>query len=269
MGLTHQVANGAVFLAEVEHGGGGTPVAHLVDQARQGDIVALAEAAVVVDQDLGHQEQGDALHPRRRVRQPRQHHVDDVLTELVIAAGDVDLVAEQAVAAIGLGFGAGAQVSQGGAGLGLGQAHGAEEAPGQHGGGIAFLLCLAAVGQDQVGGGDGEAGVALGTDVGTLEQAHTHLGHRRRQLHAATVVVLAGGHEAGASQHVQGFPDLRAHGDPAVLEPGLFLVHQAGVGSELLHSHFQRQIQRRLQGLPAVVSIALEAQQIVHLVQLE
>ena len=65
----------------------------LCSSAPQIDGVALAERAVGVDHELGHDEQRDALAAGRRVGQARQHQVDDVLGQVVLAGGDEDLLA--------------------------------------------------------------------------------------------------------------------------------------------------------------------------------
>ena len=88
-------------------------------------IVARAEAAVVVDQELRHDEQGDAFGARRCAGGPGQHQVDDVLGQIVLAEGDVNLLPENAVGAVGLRFCAGLERADIRAGVGLGQVHGA------------------------------------------------------------------------------------------------------------------------------------------------
>ena len=50
-----------------------------------GQRVALAERAVVVDQNLRHQEQGDAARTGRRIRQLGQYQMDDVVGQVVLA----------------------------------------------------------------------------------------------------------------------------------------------------------------------------------------
>ena len=63
--------------------------------------------------ELGHDEQRDALGARRRVRQARQHQVDDVLRQVVLAGRDEDLGAGDAVAAVGLRLGLGCAACRG------------------------------------------------------------------------------------------------------------------------------------------------------------
>ena len=72
---------------------------------------------------LGTSDSDRPLGPGRRVGQPRQHQVDDVLRQVVLAAGDEDLAAGDAQAAVGLRHGARAHQAQVAAGMRLGQAH--------------------------------------------------------------------------------------------------------------------------------------------------
>ncbi len=95
-------------------------------------VVARAERTIRVHHELGHQEQGDALDAGGGVGQPGQHQMHDVVGHVVVAVGDEDLLAEDAVAAVGLRFGAGADQRQVGAGLRLGQVHGAGPFTGDH-----------------------------------------------------------------------------------------------------------------------------------------
>ncbi len=56
-------------------------------------VIALADAAVRVHQELRHDEQRDALDAGRRAVDARQHQMDDVLGQVVLAVGDEDLLA--------------------------------------------------------------------------------------------------------------------------------------------------------------------------------
>ena len=71
------------------------------------------QAAVVIDQEFRHQEQRNAARAGRRIGQPRQHEMDDVVGEIVLAIGDEDLLAEDAVGAVAGRLGAGAQARRG------------------------------------------------------------------------------------------------------------------------------------------------------------
>ena len=65
--------------------------AHLVLDRADSHRVALADRAVLVDLELRHDEQRDALDAGRCIRQSRQHQVDDIVGEVVFAGGDEDL----------------------------------------------------------------------------------------------------------------------------------------------------------------------------------
>ena len=106
--------------------------AELVFDGDATGVVARAERAVGIHQELGHQEQRNALHPGRRIGQAGEHEMDDVVRHVVVAVGDENLLAENAVAAIGLRLGAGADQRQVGAGLRLGQVHRAGPFAGDH-----------------------------------------------------------------------------------------------------------------------------------------
>ena len=87
----------------------------------------------------------------------------------MVAAGNEDLVALQAIAAVTGRLGAGAQVGQGRAGVRLGQRHGAEETAFEHRLEEALLLLVTAEHFDQVRGAHGQHRVGRGADVGRLE----------------------------------------------------------------------------------------------------
>ena len=66
------------------------------------NVVARAERAVGIDQEFRHQEQRDALGAGGRIGQARQHEMHDVVGHVVLAIGDEDLRALDAVGAVGL-----------------------------------------------------------------------------------------------------------------------------------------------------------------------
>ncbi|MNQ76734.1 hypothetical protein D3C85_915820 [compost metagenome] len=211
VGLADQPALGTV---EVDHAGARGLDAHLVFDRAAAHGVARAQAAIGIDYHLGHQKQRDALGSGRRARQLGQHQVDDVLGQVLLAAGDEDLAAADAVAAVGLGFGPGADDPQVGAGMGLGQAHGTGPAAFVHGRQVGVFQCLAGMRVDrQAGAGtqrriQGEAGI--GGVEHLLEGYREHLGH----AHAAV------GRVAGQA-------------DPAALDIGGVSLLEAGRGMYL------------------------------------
>ena len=120
--LPDQIAGGVVV---IHHAGGIAVDAHLVLDRAAGNAVARAQRAVVVDHDLRHDEQRNALGACGRAFDARQHQMDDVFGEVLLAAGDEDLGAGDLVAAVRLFHRLGAQQAQIGAALRLGEIHGA------------------------------------------------------------------------------------------------------------------------------------------------
>jgi hypothetical protein len=135
--LADQKALGAV---EVEHASGRRLDAHLVFDRTTGHAVALARLARRIRQELRHDKQRDALGPGRRVRQFRQHQMDDVVAHVVLAGGDENLAAGDRITAVSLRHGAGLDDAQIGAAMGFGQAHGAGPLPGGEFAQISFFL---------------------------------------------------------------------------------------------------------------------------------
>ena len=124
--LADQIADGALaLLAELHHAGGAGVDAELVLDAGADDVVGRAERAVLADEALRHQEQRDAARAGRRIGQARQHEMHDVVGHLVVAVGDEDLGAEDAIAAVGLLDRAALEPAQVRARVRLGQVHGA------------------------------------------------------------------------------------------------------------------------------------------------
>ena len=246
-------ARGVQALAEVEQGVGRAAVAHLVVQAGQDDVVALAERAVGVHQELRHDEQRDALHAGRSAGDLRQHEVDDVLGQLVVAAGDPHLVAGQPVGAVVLGLGPRGDVGQRRAGLRLGQAHGAEPAALQLGPDEGVDLLLAAVGEQQPSVAHREERIGRRADVRRLEPGEHGLPDAVRQLHAAVLLVEGAGHQPGVGEDLQGRADLRDHLDPAVDEPGLVLVGLPVVRREVVGRDLLGELEDGVEGLPRVL----------------
>ena len=82
LGLADQPAGGAVI---VHHAGRIAVDAHLLLDRPAGDRVARAEPAIVVEQHLGDEEQRDAFDVVGRALDLGEHHMDDVLGEVVLA----------------------------------------------------------------------------------------------------------------------------------------------------------------------------------------
>ncbi len=177
-------------LVEHDAGGGGVD-AELVLQARRPQRVGDAERAVLAHPPLGGEEQAQAPRAGRRVGQARQHQVDDVLGDVVVAPGDVDLLAGEAVAALAVGLGAGGDRAEVGAGLGLGEHHHPGPLAGDQLGQIERLLPVGAVQRQRLDRRQGQHRAQAEGHVGPLD----HLEHRRLEGagQALAAVVRMGG----------------------------------------------------------------------------
>ena len=121
--LSDQVADAVVVVPEVEGAGGGGVNPHLVLYTCALDVVELPDGAVRTHPELGDEEEADPLDSRRRPLGSGEHHVNDVLGEVVIAAADEALDSHQLVVVTVL-FCPADRIAHGTPGLGLGQAHG-------------------------------------------------------------------------------------------------------------------------------------------------
>ena len=163
--------------------------AHLVFNGAAVDAVALAHAAVGVHMELGHDEQRDATAAGRGVGQAGQHQVDDVLGHVVLAGGDEDLLAGNAVGTVALRLGLAAQQTQIGAGVRLGQAHGAGPLTAGELGQVGGLLLGGAVRMQGIVGAVGQTRIHGPGLVGAVEHLVDRLIQRHGQALAAVVGV--------------------------------------------------------------------------------
>ncbi|ABA48670.1 hypothetical protein BURPS1710b_0856 [Burkholderia pseudomallei 1710b] len=113
----------ALRVVEIHHAGRVAVDAHLVLDRAALHAVALARLTRCVGHELRHDEQRNALRALRRVRQAREHEVNDVLREIVFAARDEDLGAADRIRAVAVRLGLRAQDAEIGAAVRLGQAH--------------------------------------------------------------------------------------------------------------------------------------------------
>ena len=107
------------------------------------------------------------LVPGGRVGQARQHQMDDVLGQVVLAGGDEDLGAGDAVAAVAAAARPGADQAEVGAAMRLGQAHGAGPACRRRASaGSACFSSSVPCAMERVVGAVGEAGIHAEGEVG-------------------------------------------------------------------------------------------------------
>ena len=120
--LAQQVADGALVLTILQHRRRRGLDPHLLFDRQAMHLVPLADAAILVDEEFRHDEQRYAFHARRRVGKAGQHQMNDILAHVVLAIGDVDLLATNAVV-IALRGRRGAERGEVCSGLRFGQVH--------------------------------------------------------------------------------------------------------------------------------------------------
>ena len=98
--LADQPADGAFVVAIDHHAGRRGVNAELVLDAGAAHVVARAERAVRFDQEFRHEEQRQAARAGRRAGQARKHEMDDIVGHVMLAIGDEDLLAENAVGSV-------------------------------------------------------------------------------------------------------------------------------------------------------------------------
>ena len=132
VGFTDQIAVTIIIITERQRRAGGTAITEFVNQPGQYHVVTFAGVAIRIQAILGNHKQGNAFHAFRTAGYLGEHQMHNILRQLVVTAGDIDLVALEAIAAVILWHRTGADVRQGGAGMGFGQCHGAGKTPRHH-----------------------------------------------------------------------------------------------------------------------------------------
>ena len=110
--LSNEVAKAITTLAKIEQRVGSAALPHLVIEAGERNVVGFTQRTILLDTDFGYQKQRDALYSRRCVRSSSQHHVHNVLGNILLAAGDPHLGTSQLVTAVTNGLGKTADIRQ-------------------------------------------------------------------------------------------------------------------------------------------------------------
>ena len=148
-------------------------------------VVSLAQAAVGIDQELGHDEQRNAFHPCGRIGRAREHQVDDVLRQVVLAIGDENLLAGNPVGAVAIRHRLGAQQAEIGAAMRLGQVHGAGPGALDHFRQIGLLQRVGTAQQQRLDRAAGEQRAQRKRQVRRFPHFHHRRRHQLRQALAA------------------------------------------------------------------------------------
>ncbi len=118
------------FVLAIDHDAGrGAVNAELVLDSGAAQVVAGPERAVGVDEEFRRQEQRQAARAGRRAGQAGENEMDDVLRHVVLAIGDEDLLAEQAIGSVLGALRPGPHGVEIGPRLRLGEVHGPGPSP--------------------------------------------------------------------------------------------------------------------------------------------
>ena len=210
------VEAGTALVAELEHRRRAGPDAELVLDADAPGVVARADGAVRIDQELRHDEEADALDAFRRADHPRQHEMDDVAGHVVLAVGDVDLGAEDPVAAVAQRLRPRAHQRQVAAGLGLGQVHGAGPFARDHLRDETLPLLRRAGGQQCLDRAVGQQRAQREAQIGAVDHLDACRADRLRQVLAAERLGVLQPLPAPLAELAEGLPETRCRGDHAV-----------------------------------------------------
>ena len=210
-----------------------------------------------LQQEFRYQEQRDALRPGRRVRQPRQDEVDDVVGQLMFAVGDEDFLAGDAIAAVGGALGPGAQCADIGAGLRLGQLHRSHPLAGNELRQIVALEFLAAVRGERIDPRHGQHRPETERHRGRIPHFHARGVDSLWQVLPAPLRRGGQAIPAGLRPGAVGVLPARRHDDGASVEARALAIPHGVEGGD----HFARETTGLLQnGLDHVVrQVAIEA----------
>ena len=222
MRFANQVTDGAVVLHDA---GRATVNAELVFDRYGLDAVGRPQTTVRFHQDLGHQEQADSPDARGRVRQTRQHEMDDVVRHVVVAVGDEYLLTAYDMV-VALRNGAAADQREVGSRLRLGEVHrtrpGTIDQVRQVGG----LQVIAGMGLDCPRRPVREFRTVRPGKVRRLPQFRHRDGQQFRQPLAPEIGIGAESGPASGAKVLKGCPEpvRDAHAGPIPVEVGAFLV---------------------------------------------
>ncbi len=264
MGLADEISDrtrlpkrGVAPLTEVEQCVDRAAISHLVVEPGKHDVVALTDGSVIVQEKSRHDEEADALDTRRAARDLGQDEVDDVVAELVIAAGDPHLGADEPVRPIVLRCRACGDVGERRAGLWLGQAHRAEEPTFDHRSYVSIDLRRSAIHHQQIRVGDGQEWVRRRSDVRRLQPCETRRGEDVRQLHTADALVHARADESCPRKNVEGALDLRNQLNDSGVKRRLVYIAPPIVCREVIRGDALRELEHGIECRARVLRVAL------------
>ena len=215
-------AHSTLLVAIGDDAGGRGVDAELLLELAAAPVVAAAEAAIGAGEEFRDDEERDALGPGRGVGEPGEDQMDDVLGHVVVAPGDVDLLAPEPVVRADRGVvgrrGGGPDGAEIRARLRLGEAHRPGPAPGHHWRHERGLLPVGAVVQERLDRALRQERADLQGHVGGVPD----LAHRRVQGPGQGLPAIRFGkdkaHPAGLAEACEGLPEAGCGAHRTVLE---------------------------------------------------
>ena len=249
VGLAQQQAATAAPAAQREAAGGTGPHPQLVFDPGAYHVVGLAHGAVGIDPDLGHDEQRDAPGAGRGSLDARQHRVDDVFGQVLLAAGDEYLASGDGVGPVAQRPGTGFQGPHVAAGVRLGEQHRAAPLSGVHLLEKEPFLIFGAEQFDELAGAVAEARVHDKRAVGTGEVLAARQAGQHRKPLATDRLILAHGDPPALT--VEREDAVKGLGDPhrAIGEGATGRIPRAVGGGDLPDGQLARLADDQVDGL--------------------
>ena len=212
--LANEPALGAVI---IEDRGRIAVNAHLVLDRAADDAVARARASVVVRQELRHEEERDALRPRRRSLDAREHEMNDIVGEIVLPGRDENLLSGDGVGAVRLRDRLRLDESEIGAAVRFGQIHRAGPFADRQLGQITGFQVIIGVRHQRHDRAPGEARIHGEGDIGGALVFAEQRAHEQRQPLAAVCGIARQADPAALDQRLIGVLEAFGGGDASVV----------------------------------------------------
>ena len=221
--LADQRADRAAIVAIGQNASRARMNSQLFLELQAADVVARADSAIGADKKFGHDEQRQAFAARRRIRRAREHGMDDVGREVVLAIGDEDLLPGETVV-IALFHRARAYRAEIRAGLRLGEIHRAAPLAGDQLREIKPALRVGAMRDQQLGGGLREDGTEREGEIGAGPHFEDRDAERERQPLAAAFLRQRQRVPAAGDESIVGLFESSRRSNRSVLQPAALAV---------------------------------------------
>ncbi len=256
-------------LAQIQQAVRRAPIAHLVVEPRDSDIVSCPAG-----QDLRHDEQRNAARardqPSVRIGHFRQHKMDNVFGQIVVSAGNPHLVSGQPVPrtefVVAVRHGARRNVRQVRSRLGFRQTHRSEPFARNLWDGEFGDLCFRPECGDQPRIGRRQHGISGGRDIGAQELRERRIRQKARKAHPADLWRKTRGKQPEFGILAKGIANCRQSMNTILVQIRLFAIRRLVVRKERVRRQLFGQVENSL-GHRTIDRIVRRSCQ--HIVQLE